>query len=85
MKRLTPVIVTWLDAHESTEDFDLAELFADGHENHVPAVTHTLGFFVKRDALGISITTELDAEGGCRTVNFIPAGMIVKVTRLRAS
>lgn len=79
-KRYTLAIVTWNDAHETSEDFKDASSV-----DHSPAVQHTSGFIVKNDRVGITLATEIDDQGtGGRTTNFIPRGMIVKVRRLCA-
>lgn len=72
------MLVRWNDAHSvSAEDFD-----ADKH--HKPYVMETIGWIVKRDAAGISLANERCTDEGVtkyRGSTFIPAGMVVRVTR----
>ena len=79
MKHPYPVvIVTWNDAIEHSEEFTESEI------KHEPAVQHTAGFLIKRTKKGVTIATEYNGDGtGVRTTNFIPAGMVVKVTKLK--
>ena len=73
------VIVTWNDAIEHSEAFTEEEI------KHEPAVQHTAGFLMKRNKKGITLASEYNDDGtGVRTTNFIPAGMVVKVTKLSA-
>lgn len=73
------VIVTWHDAHSvGADDFD-----ADKH--HKPYVMKTVGWLVKRDESGTSIANEQYTEDDVtkyRGSTFIPAGMVVKVSRV---
>lgn len=72
------VVVTWHDAHETSGDFATA---AD--IDHTPKTQHTVGFLLRSDRVGVTIATERSDDGGYRTTNFIPRGMIVRVRRLR--
>lgn len=76
MMRLS--VVRWNDAHSvGADDFD-----ADKH--HKPMVMETVGWIVLRNETGVSIACERYTEDGVtkhRGSTFIPAGMIVKVSR----
>ena len=70
--------VTWNDAQGS------ATLNYDKVRDHAPVVMKTVGWVVDRNEAGISICCEQWTENGLlnwRGHTFIPAGMVVKVTR----
>jgi hypothetical protein len=74
------VMLTWRDANATA-----AEVYRrDVH--HAPTIVQTVGWMLDRDDAGVSIACEAipDAEGAqYRGVTFVPAGMVVRVTRLR--
>lgn len=74
MKPYPIVIVSWNDAHSTTDTVD-----------HSPKRQHTVGFLLRNDKAGVSIAAETGEEKGddVRDVTFIPRGMVVKVRRLR--
>lgn len=77
LKNKTLVAVTWNDAHGNA----LGE-FAAHEIPHAPYVWTTIGFLLRRDDQGVSLASELGAEGNYRGVNFIPQGMILSVKEL---
>lgn len=72
------VLAIWHDAHETQHDIPPEEII------HEPMVQQTVGFLIRRDKLGITLATEHGSDGNLRTTNFIPAGMIQRVRKLKA-
>lgn len=71
------VMVTWHDAHGGL-DCDLAR-------DHKPVTMKTVGWLLKRDESGVMVAAEHYVEDGAvryRDYTFIPAGMVVKVSRV---
>jgi hypothetical protein len=82
MKKHTPVIVTWLDAWHGSEVYGVEDL----EKKHAAHVIHSTGLLVKHDETGVMIAGDVDTWQGeveYDRVLFVPAGMVVKVTRLR--
>jgi hypothetical protein len=64
--------VVWDDAHGS--DGTLA-----AHEiDHKPYRYTTVGFFVKSDAVGVSIAFERGEDGKFRDITFVPRSIVVE-------
>ena len=78
MKALRFVEVQWNDAHSTgAATFDAAM-------HHRPCVMYTRGWLVKQDESGVSVACERYQEDGqwfYRGTTYIPAGMVVKVSR----
>jgi len=86
MKKLPLVEVVWNDAHSDAEKTELASEVGDFHN---PAVITSCGYLVRRNKIGLTIAGCYDQfhgeeeREGYERVMFIPAGMVVKVRRLR--
>ncbi len=74
------VVVTWLDAHTIGND-EIAESEAVG-KTHFGWPTHTVGWLVKSDDDGVTLTTDVisakgeETERCFRGLHFIPRGMV---------
>lgn len=67
--------VAWNDAHCISGATEMAE-----HEiPHAPAIYTAYGFILRQDEVGITLANEVSGENTYRSINFIPAGMIVEV------
>ena len=72
------VAVKWQDAHCISGATEMAE-----HEiPHAPALYTAYGFVLRNDAVGVTIANEVSGENTYRSINFIPAGMIVEIQPL---
>ena len=87
-RKLAPkpvVLVRWLDAYTVDETFD------DKDRTHNLAPTVTVGFLVRDDRTGVTVTTDVqlpdpndkDGESAYRGKHHIPRGMIQDVTVIR--
>lgn len=75
------VQISWNDAHCISGTTELSE-----HEiHHRPALYIVYGFVLRQDEVGITIANEVSEDGNYRSINFIPAGMIVEVLPLKVS
>ena len=76
---MEPVIVVWMDAW--TEDCDQVRNEID----HNPLETHSIGFLVRADEVGVTIAMDSypSSSEDIRNVMFIPRGMIRKVIYLK--
>lgn len=78
MKEL--VAVKWLDAHgQGTNAYSEHEI------PHAAIEIVTYGLLLREDAAGVSVANELCSDNTYRGVTFIPAGMLVEVTKLKVS
>ncbi len=75
---MEPVIVVWADAWGEDKQVE-AELV-----EHHPVMTHTIGFLVKLDEVGATISMDSypDTPEEVRNTAFIPRGMIREVRYL---
>lgn len=73
------VKVTWEDAHGSAANvvYELEEI------PHQPVEVVSYGLLLKQDPIGVSIASEQCDTSCYRGYSFIPAGMLVKVERVR--
>ena len=76
MKRWTPVVITWHDAHGGGEWMDERDL------KHAPVTVIEVGLLYKRDAIGITTVKARMANGIIHGQSFIPAANIVEVKKL---
>lgn len=83
MKRPPIVFVVWLDAHGMGVTDDLTPDDIDKLHRGWP--THTVGFLLRSDETGVTMTTdvqepstEVGAQPTYRGTQFVPRGMIVK-------
>ena len=75
MSDLQMVKVTWLDAHGIVGTTALAL-----HEiPHGGIVITSYGLLLRHDEQGVSIASEMCADGTYRGYTFVPAGMLVEV------
>ena len=75
------VQIDWQDATSS------ATLPFHAERDHKPIIMHTRGWVLCQDKTGISVASEHYTEEGqdhFRGWTFIPAGMVVKVGRIKA-
>ncbi len=70
------VAVTWDDAHHDMDEYTVEGV---GLNFHKAIRTTNYGLLIKRDEIGITLTSEEDAAGNLRHVFFIPTAMIVEV------
>lgn len=77
-KRNTLVEVTWGDAWGSSGWTNSMHI----QKSHKPLIVRSVGIVLIHDAVGISTCEGISEEGDPVGHNFIPAGMIVKVTKL---
>lgn len=73
------VKVTWADAHGSAANvaYDIDEI------PHAAIEVESYGILLKQDMVGVSIASERCDETTYRGYSFIPAGMLISVTRVR--
>ena len=71
-----PVVISveWNDAHWNSDEVEVADI------THRAWTYHSVGFLVKSDTTGVTISTDIGEDGRLRGRNFIPRGMIVKET-----
>lgn len=82
MKRFLPFVeVTWDDACNSAAWKSVEE----AEEWHGPVECSTVGYLFKRDKKGITLAMSLSKAGGVGGLWHVPAGMVMKVRRLRSS
>lgn len=68
-------VIVWHDAVEHSD--------GSGAPRHRPAEQTAIGWILRHDDEGISFAGEYNQKDGTwRNENFIPGGMIIKVTRL---
>jgi hypothetical protein len=72
------VHVVWNDANSP----GAAMAFEPEEAPHAPVVVETWGFALKHDVAGITVANELYDDGRYRGLTFIPAPMLVEITRL---
>ncbi len=71
------VLVEWADAIEHADGGPDAPL-------HEPAIQYLVGFLLKKNRKGVSVASEMNGDGtGWRGENFIPRGMVLRITRLK--
>lgn len=68
------VSVEWLDAHYNTDEVDASDI------THRAWSYTTVGFLVKTDDVGVTLSSDVGEDGRLRGRNFIPRGMVVKET-----
>lgn len=75
---MEPVIILWADAWGEDEQARVEAL------EHKPMMTHTIGFLVKSDEVGVTISMDSypDSPDEVRNTAFIPRGMIREITYL---
>ena len=73
------VLVTWYDAHSETGWFEPQEAL----DKHNPMTCWNVGWVVKKDKDGITLSPSVASDGGLGDVMFIPRGMIRQVTVIR--
>lgn len=76
------VEVTWNDAWQD----QTARTAKEAEPEHKPHVNHSTGYLVKRNHVGVMVAGCADFKDGEVTFDrclFVPAGMVVKVRRLR--
>lgn len=82
MKKPPLVEVKWNDAWSSDESWK----DSDVERTHRPHETFSVGYLLKRSKRGVSICRDYDEDEGEPRYDgalFVPAGMVVKVRRLR--
>jgi hypothetical protein len=78
------VVVDWRDSHTSAKIGWRS--FSEVDEYHaLPAVCTSVGLMVKRDKKGITLAMSTTDEGLVSNLWHIPAGMVLRVRRLRKS
>lgn len=71
--------IVWQDAHCISGASEMAE-----HEiPHSPALYTVYGFVLRNDEIGVTLATEVSEQNTYRSINFIPAGMIVEIVPLK--
>lgn len=84
MKKFKIVEVEWVDAQSSLDAVSLEDL-----ENHPPAITKSCGYLVAENKERIILSfmifnqTELDKDIFLKHYQYIPKGMIKKITELK--
>jgi len=75
---MEPVIIVWMDAWGKDSQVDIADI------EHHPIETYTIGFLIKEDEIGVTISMDSypDSPEECRNTAFIPRGMVREVIRL---
>ncbi len=75
---MQPVIVVWADAWGEDKQVETAVV------DHHPVMTQTIGFLVKADEVGITVSMDSypDTPEEVRNTAFIPRGMIREVIHL---
>lgn len=72
------VIVTWDDAHAS-----LDAITVDEAKELKPYRTDSIGYLVAKTKHGITIAYDEYADGTYGAYSFIPAGMVVRVRKIK--
>jgi hypothetical protein len=75
----SPVLVTWNDAWAS-----MADISTDSATDHTPMVMEDVGFLISSTKEGVTLCSSKSPEKeGARFIQFIPAGMIVSLKKLK--
>jgi len=72
------VHVVWNDANSP----GAALAYEPEDAPHAPVVVETWGFALKHDEAGVTVANELFEDGRYRGLTFIPAPMLVELTRM---
>lgn len=70
--------VRWNDAHQTQDNHTDDDI----DEFHVPCVTHSVGYLVRKSRKGVTIAACVDEDISYDRLLFIPRGMIVKMEQL---
>jgi hypothetical protein len=72
------VIVKWNDANG-----DSLTAYAAQDVPHVPIVIDTVGWLMRDDDNGVSVSGEFCGDDTWRSVTFVPRGMVISVTPVK--
>lgn len=73
------MIVEWGDAHSGARWVPKEDMAV----THGPLVITNVGFLVKQDKVGVTLTAGLDENGNFAGNFFIPTGMLRKIKKVR--